>query len=43
MKLKCKNNHVFTDEGIDKCGKQLPKLANIQLCPICGGRLEEVE
>ncbi len=40
MKLKCINNHVFTDEGIDKYGKKLPKLGNIDLCPICEEKME---
>lgn len=43
MKLKCKNNHVFTDEGIDKYGKSLPKLADIDLCIICGEKMGKIE
>lgn len=43
MKWKCNNNHIFTNEGIDKFGKPLPKLANIGLCPICGEKMEKIE
>jgi len=42
MKLKRINNHVFTDEGIDKCGKQLPKLGYIDVCPICGEKMSKL-
>lgn len=43
MKLKCKNNHVLTDEVMDKYGRPLAKLVNIDLCPICGEKMEKIE
>ena len=42
MKFKCRNNHVFTDEGIDKHGKKLPKLTSFELCPICGEKMDNI-